>query len=492
MVARYTRCSLNAHVLAALVAILALLASACATNPATGQREFSLMSEAQEVQLGQEMDPQVKQEMGVYNDPELQRYVSDVGMRLARASERPNLPWSFTVVDEPAVNAFALPGGKIYVTRGILAFLHDETQLAGVLGHEIGHVTARHSAQQYTKATSAGVGLTLLSIFVPEARPFQGVAETALGVMFLKHGRDDELQADRLGVQYTGKTGWNPAGVAGMLRTLARLDEASGSSRGVPNWLSTHPAPADRVAEVQRFIQEHPAVVGTSGTERREDDLSRYVDGIIFGDSPSDGIVRGNQFLHPELRLALTFPQGWEVQNSATQVVAKAPDRDNFMLLQLVPNARGSVQQIAQGSMANAGFRQLQGERANVNGLDAYVGVYQGNMEGLGNTGTVAAHILHNGNVYLFAGLAPANQFNGAQNQFLSSIRSFRQLSQQEASNIRPNRIDLYTVRGGETWQSISARSGGLVKPETLAIMNDYEPNQPPRAGDRIRIVVEG
>ena len=492
MVARYTRCSLNAHVLAALVAILALLASACATNPATGQREFSLMSEAQEVQLGQEMDPQVKQEMGVYNDPELQRYVSDVGMRLARASERPNLPWSFTVVDEPAVNAFALPGGKIYVTRGILAFLHDETQLAGVLGHEIGHVTARHSAQQYTKATSAGVGLTLLSIFVPEARPFQGVAETALGVMFLKHGRDDELQADRLGVQYTGKTGWNPAGVAGMLRTLARLDEASGSSRGVPNWLSTHPAPADRVAEVQRFIQEHPAVVGTSGTERREDDLSRYVDGIIFGDSPSDGIVRGNQFLHPELRLALTFPQGWEVQNSATQVVAKAPDREYFMLLQLVPNARGSVQQIAQGSMANAGFRQLQGERANVNGLDAYVGVYQGNMEGLGNTGTVAAHILHNGNVYLFAGLAPANQFNGAQNQFLSSIRSFRQLSQQEASNIRPNRIDLYTVRGGETWQSISARSGGIVKPETLAIMNDYEPNQPPRAGDRIRIVVEG
>ncbi len=492
MVARYTRCSLGAHVLVALVAMLALLISACATNPATGQREFSLMSEAQEVQLGQEMDPQVKQEMGVYNDPGLQRYVSDVGVRLARASERPNLPWSFTVVDEPAVNAFALPGGKIYVTRGILAFLGSETELAGVLGHEIGHVTARHSAQQYTKATSAGVGLTLLSIFVPEARPFQGVAETALGVMFLKHGRDDELQADRLGVQYTGKTGWDPAGVAGMLRTLARLDEASGSSRGVPNWLSTHPAPADRVAQVQRFIQENPGVVGTSGNSRREGDLSRYVDGMIFGDSPSDGIVRGNQFLHPELRLALTFPQGWEVQNSATQVVAKAPDRDNFMLLQLVPNARGSIQQIAQGSMASAGFRQLQGERANVNGLDAYVGVYQGTMEGLGNAGTVAAHIVHNGNVYLFAGLAPANQFNGAQNQFLSSIRSFRQLSQQEAASIRPNRIDLHTVRNGETWQSIAARSGGIVKPDTLAIMNNYEPKQPPRAGDRIKIVVEG
>ena len=492
MVARYTRCSLGAHALAALVAILALLVSACATNPATGQREFSLMSEAQEIQLGQEMDPQIKQEMGVYNDPELQRYVSDLGMRLARASERPNLPWSFTVVDEPAVNAFALPGGKIYVTRGILAFLHDETQLAGVLGHEIGHVTARHSAQQYTKATSAGVGLTLLSIFVPEARPVQGIAEQALGVLFLKYGRDDELQADRLGVQYTGKTGWDPAGVAGMLRTLARLDEADGSRRGVPNWLSTHPAPADRVAQVQRFIQENPAVVGTSGTDRRGGDLIRYVDGMIFGDSPSDGIVRGNQFLHPDLRLGLAFPQGWDVRNSATQVVAKAPDRENYLILQLVPNARGNIQQIAQATMANSGFRQVQGQRANVNGLDAYVGVYQGNVEGLGNTGTMAAHIVHGGNVYFVAGLAPANQFNAVQGQFTSSIRSFRQLSQQEAASVRPNRLDTYTVRGGDTWESIAQRSGGAVKATTLAIMNNYDPGQPPRAGDRIRIVVEG
>ena len=489
MVARYTRCSLTAHIVAASLALLTL---ACATNPATGKREFSLMSEAQEVQLGQDMDPQVKQEMGVYNHPELQRYVSDLGMRLARASERPNLPWSFTVVDEPAVNAFALPGGKIYITRGILAFLHDEPQLAGVLGHEIGHVTARHSAQQYTKATSAGVGLTLLSIFVPEARPFQGAAETALGVMFLKHGRDDELQADRLGVQYTAKSGWDPAGVAGMLRTLARLDDATGSRRGVPNWLATHPAPADRVAQVQQFIQQNPGVVGTAGTRRDTGNLERLIDGMIFGDSPSDGIVRGNQFLHPELRLALAFPQGWEIQNSAAQVMAKAPDRENYMLLQLVPNARGSVQQIAQASMASAGFQQVQGQRSNLNGLDAYLGVYQGQLEGLGNAGTVAAHIVHGGNVYMFAGLAPANQFNAVQNQFLSSIRSFRELSQREAADVRPNRVDFYNVRPGDTWQSIAQRSGGHVKPATLAIMNNYEPNQQPRNGDRIRIVVEG
>jgi predicted Zn-dependent protease len=142
--------------------------------------------------------------------------------------------------------------------------------------------------------------------------------------------------------------------------------------------------------------------------------------------------------------------------------------------------------------MANAGFQRVQGEPTNLNGLNAYLGVYQGTMQGLGNAGTLAAHIAHGGNVYLFAGLAPANQFNAAQNQFLSSIRSFRPLSQQEAANIKPNRIDLYTVRNGDTWQSLSQRTGGLVKPSTLAIMNNFDPSQPPRAGDRIRIVVEG
>jgi predicted Zn-dependent protease len=476
----------------AVITSLALTLGACATNPATGEKEFSLMSEAQEIELGKQMDAEVRREMGLYEDPELQRYVETIGMKLARASERPSLPWHFAVVDEPAVNAFALPGGYIYVTRGILPFLDNEAQLAGVLGHEIGHVTARHSAQQYTKATTAGIGVTLLSIFVPEARPFQNLTETALGVLFLKYGRDDELQADRLGVKYAGTSGWDPAGVAGMLRTLARLDEASGSRKGVPNWLSTHPAPADRVEKVQAAIQQQPPrAVGTSG-QVDEADFLRHLDGIVYGDSPREGIVRGNAFLHPELRFAMEFPPGWDIQNTPTQVLAKAPERDDYMLLQLVPNASGSIDQIARGTMANAGFRQLNGEAARVNGLDAYVGTYQGQMQGLGNVVTLAAHIVHDRSVYLFAGLAPANEFESVQRPFAQSIRSFRQLSRQEAADIRPNLVDLYTVRAGDTWASIAERSGGGVKASTLAIMNNYEPNQQPRAGDRIKVVVQG
>jgi predicted Zn-dependent protease len=475
-----------------IAVVAAATCAACATNPATGQKQISLMSEAQEIELGRQSDVEVRKEMGVYNDPNLQRYIESIGMKLAATSERPNLPWHFTVVDSPAVNAFALPGGFIYITRGILPFLKDESQMAGVLGHEIGHVSARHAAEQYTKATEAGIGVTLLSIFVPQAQPFQNLTEQALGVLFLKYSRDDELQADQLGVRYAARGGWDPHGVAGMLTTLERLDQASGSSKGVPNWLSTHPAPADRVQKVQAAIEQAAVAVGTSGRSD-EADFQRHIDGLVYGDSPSQGIVRGATFAHPDLHLALTFPEGWDVENTPAQVVAKAPDRDDYMLLQLVQNASGSIEQIARSGMANAGFQQLSGQPTAINGMDAYVGTYRGNVQGLGNVVTLAAHIVHEGNVYILAGLAPSGDFQTVQRQFTNSIESFRTLSRAEAAEIRPNRVDLYTVRDGDTWPAIAERTGrGTLKPSTLAIMNGYDPNQAPRPGDRIKVVVQG
>lgn len=473
--------------------LFAATLAACAMNPATGKKQVSLMSESQEVAMGQQMDPEVRREMGVYDDAALQRYVESVGSRLARLSERPELPWHFTVVDAPAVNAFALPGGYIYITRGILPFLNDEAQLAGVLGHEIGHVTARHSAQQYTKATGATIGLTLLSIFVPQAQAVQGLTEQALGVLFLKYGRDDELQADRLGVRYTAAANWNPAGVAGMLTSLQRLDQASGSRKGVPNWLSTHPAPADRVQKIEPVIQQARAAMAGAPMETDRAAFLERLDGIVYGDSPGEGIVRGNEFVHPDLRLAVTFPKGWEVQNSQSQVVAKAPGEEQYMILQLVPDPRGSVEQIAQEGMANAGFRQLSGRPAQINGAEAYVGTYQGNLEGLGSVVVTAAHLVHERNVYVLAGLAPRGAATGARSAFESSIGSFRSLTRAEAADIKPNRVELYRVREGDTWESIAQRTGrGTLSASTLAIMNNYEPGTTPRAGERIKVVVIG
>ena len=476
--------------ISAVVALLAL-AVACATNPVTGRREFNLMSEAQEISIGQESDPEIKQEMGVYNDAALTSYISNIGQRIAKASERPQLPWRFTVVDQPAVNAFAVPGGFIYFTRGILPFLDNEAEVAGVMGHEVGHVTARHSAQQYTRGLGGQIGLTALGIFVPAARPFGQLSAQALGLLFLKYGRDDELQSDSLGARYISALGWDPEAIPGFLTTLGRLDEAQGDRRGVPNWLSTHPEPLARVDEIRPVVEK--LKVGRSQWATNRDEFLRHIDGIIYGDNPEQGIVRGNAFLHPPLRFRIDFPQGWEVNNSPQQVVAKAPNADVYMILQLVQKPQGrNIQEIALSSMQNAGFRAVDGERTTINGLEAFVGAYQGQLEDLGNVAVRAAHIVHGSNVYMLAGLTSPDVFRQADSAFIGAIRSFRQLSAAEAENIRPNRVDLYVVRQGDTWPGIAERSGGVISPATLAVMNKSTPGSQPQPGTRIKIVVGG
>jgi predicted Zn-dependent protease len=473
----------------ALIAVAG--AVACATNPATGKRQFNLMSEAQEISAGQEADAQVKKEMGIYNDPNLQEYVSSIGLQLAKLSERPNLPWHYSVVDVPAINAFALPGGYIYITRGILPFLNDEAQLAGVLGHETGHVTARHAAQQYTRSVGGTIGLVALGVFVPGARPFGQLAEQGLGVLFLKYGRGDELQADQLGARYAARGNWDPAGVPDMLTTLGRLDEASGQRRGVPNWLETHPEPLARVKEIQPEVQQLSA--GRTDLVRNRDAMLRAVDGIIYGDNPEQGVVRGASFIHPPLRFRIDFPNGWDIQNTPEQVMAKAPGADVYMLLEQVQMPRGNgVDNIARAQMENAGFRMLSGSRDRINGLDAFIGLYQGSLEGLGDVRMRAAHIVHNGNVYLVAGFAAVKVFDPLDSAMLMSLRSFKPLTADEAAAVHPNRIDIYVVRPGDSWQSIAERSGGVIKPATLAVMNGADPNSQPMVDARIKIVVGG
>ena len=472
------------------VTVLAFVV-ACATNPVTRQRELTFMSASQEIAIGRDADLQVRQEMGVYNDPELQRYISDIGQRMAKISERPALPWQFAVVDQPAVNAFAIPGGFIYITRGILPFLDNEAELAGVIGHEIGHVTARHSVQQYTRQIGGTLGLTALGIFVPAARPFGDVAGAGLGVLFLKYGRDDERQSDSLGARYASTIGYDPAGVPAFLSTIGRLDEAAGDRKGVPNFLSTHPDPLSRVEEIQPLVQELRA--GRTGLAINRDAFMQRVDGIIYGDSPEQGFVRGSAFLHAVLRFRLDFPNNWEIANSATQVVAKAPDADAFMLLQLVQKPQGrTVQEAAIDSMTRAGLRAVEGQRTTINGLDGFIGVYRGQIEGRGDVAMRAAHIAHAGNIYMVGGLVSPPAFDKTDRTFTGSIRSFRALSASEAQTIRPHRIDLHSVRAGDTWDSLAARSGGAIKAGTLAVMNNAAPGSQPRPGTRIKIVVGG
>jgi predicted Zn-dependent protease len=463
----------------------------CATNPATGQRQFNLMSEAQELQLGQESYLQVRKEMGVYADAELQRYVESIGMRMAATSQRPNLPWHFTVVDSPAVNAFALPGGYIYITRGILVYLNDESQLAAALGHEIGHVTARHAAQQYSKATAAQLGLGLGAIFSPAARAAGGLAQGGLGLLFLKHGRDDELQADRLGAEYEAKNGWDAAGMQNMLRTLSRID-AQADRRGTPNYLATHPASADRVQKIDETVATLRGAPGADASKTNRVEYLRRIDGLVYGDNPRDGIVRGEELLHPDLRFGIRFPSGWRVDNSKDQVIAKAPDAQAYLLLALVQQPSGtSIQDLALYDMRRAGFQAVQGGEMDINGLRAFIGTFQGSLQNLGAVSLRVGYVPIDRNIFRIVGLAPPSVFDQVERDFTSSVRSFRQLSRAEADNIRPNRIDLYTVRTGDTWASIAEGAGhGLLPAATLALINGASVDEQPRAGDRVKIVV--
>ena len=472
-----------------LLLMLALTAG-CATNPATGKRELSLMSEQQEIAIGQQNDVDVRREMGLYEDRAWQEYVSSIGLRLSQVSERPTLPWHFAVVDVPAINAFAVPGGYIYITRGILPFLDDEAQLAGVLGHEVGHVTARHASQQYSRSTGAGLGILLGSIFVPAVRPFGQLAQSSLGVLFLKYGRDDELQADQLGVRYASRSGWDPAGIPAMLTTLGRLDEAT-DNKGVPNWLSTHPAPENRVQQVQAAVGQASITTASRGTDRA--DYLRRVDGLIYGDNPEQGVVQGRRFLHAKLRFAVDFPDGWDVINGQTQVVAREPGAEVFMLLQVIDRPIGrDLEDIALRNMERAGFRVVNGGPSTINGLDAFLGTFAGTINDVGRVGVRAAFVAHNRTVFMMAGIAPVASYDRYEPEITTSLRSFRPLTSAEAERIHPNRIDLYTARQGDTWQSIAQRQGGVIKPATLAIMNGHAVNEQPRAGERLKIVVAG
>ena len=382
-----------------------------------------------------------------------------------------------------------MPGGYIYVTRGVLAYLDDESELAGVLGHEIGHVTARHAAQAYTRQAQANLGLTILSIFVPSTRPFADLGATGLGVLFLKHGREAELEADRLGVEYGSGAGYDPSGVPRFLSTLARVSAMS--ERGVPNWLSTHPDPGSRVTKAEPVVGKF---VSADAKKVNHDQYLERIQGMAFGDNPKDGVVRGNEFLHPLLRIGVKFPEGWELTNTPDAVMAQEPGTEHYMVLQEVEQPRGrSIGDAAVMAMRQAGYTVVDGTIQKINGQDAHVGLYRGNAKGAGKVMMRAAHIAVGRQLYVVAGFAPEAEFGLVDRDIQAAVQTFRQLSVSEASNVRPNRLDFYVVRQGDSWQSIAARqSKGFVNAATLAIMNDREVSAQPQPGERVKIVTEG
>ena len=241
-------------VVGVIVVALIAWAVACALNPVTGKRELMLMSASDELAMGQQTDPQILRTYGKYEDADLARYVAALGKKIGALSHQPNLAYSIQVLDSPVVNAFAVPGGYVYLTRGILAYLNDEAELAGVVAHEIGHIAARHSAQQYSKAQFAQLGLGLGSVLSKTFRKYAGVAQAGVGLLFLSFSRSDEREADALGVEYSAKAGYDSNHMANLFDSLERLNPGEGQG-GLPGWFSTHPNPENRIAAIKQDTQ---------------------------------------------------------------------------------------------------------------------------------------------------------------------------------------------------------------------------------------------
>jgi predicted Zn-dependent protease len=469
----------------ATVGLACALAAGCATNPVTGRRQLALITEAQEIQMGRQASQEVAQQLGLVENEALQQYVQRVGEGLAAESERPNLPWTFRVVDDPTPNAFALPGGFIFMTRGMMDLMDSEAELAAVLGHEIGHVTARHSVSQISRGQLAQLGLGLGSIFFPEAaQTFGGLAQTGMQLLFLRHGRDAERQSDELGFRYALREGYDVREMDDIFATLMRLGEASGRG-SVPSWLSTHPAEPERIAAAQARADTVPAA---SLALRREEYLAR-IDGLMYGDNPRQGFFRDGLFLHPDLRFQIAFPQGWRTQNMPRAVNALAPRQD--AVLQLTQAQGANADDAARRFLSQQGLRPGQGGRQNVNGNPAVVAYFQAQAQ-QGIISGMVAFIEHGGSTYQVLAYTPAPSFRAYEPEFRRVIGSFANVNDPAVLNVRPNRVDVVRTTRQMTLDQFNRQHPSVIPIPELAILNQVENgNSVLPAGQWKRVVTE-
>ncbi len=465
------------------VALLAAI-GACATNPATGKREIMLVSEGQEVALGTQEDQKAVASFGVYDDPALQDYVASLGHSIAERTERPDLPWTFRLVDDAAVNAFALPGGFVYVTRGILAHLDSEAQLAMVMGHEAGHVTARHSAAQMSSQQLMTLGMGVGMIAVPELRRYGDLAQLGLGLLFLKFGRDDENEADTLGLRYAVRLGYDPAEGARAFRMLDQLSKQSEAGR-VPGWLSTHPDPGDRYQRLLASVREQGL---DGGYVRREAYLER-LDGMTFGENPREGFFRETAFYHPDLRFRIEMPQGFKGENTKQAVWAVSPDGDAVFQLTLAEG--GSPDQAARDFFGSQEIQTRETDRTTVNGLPAVLGTFDA-LSGQTPVRGVAAFVHLDDRVYRLVGYTGRADFARYSRSFGTAIRSFGPLRERWALDVQPRRIDVVVPPRDMTLAEFMKQYPSTVPESTVAVINQLGRGDTIEGGRQVKRVTGG
>ena len=467
---------------------LALALAACATNPVTGKREISLVSQDQEIQMGQQGAQQVGQEIGLVNDQALQNYVQQIGAGIAAKSERANLPWTFRVVDDPTPNAFALPGGFIFVTRGLLDLMGNEAELASVIGHEIGHVTARHSVQQMSQQQLAQLALGVGAIISPTVAQFGGIAAQGLGLLFLKYGRDDERQADDLGFRYALSQGYDVREMDDVFRSLQRIGESSNQSP-LPTWLATHPGEAERIQRIDAHLAQVSAAQLASAKVGAQEFMQR-VNGLVYGVNPRQGFFQGSTFYHPDLRFQMTLPSGWKGQNLTQAVVAVSPQEDAIIQLTL---AQGNSPDVAaRAFLSQEGIQAGQASRETVNGVPAVASTFQAQTE-QGVIQGLAAFFTYNGATYQVIGYSPQQRASAYAEVFRQSLGSFAPVTDQRILNVQPNKVSIVTLPQAMTLNEFAQRYPSTIPVAELGIINQVEsPTTPIPAGTLLKQVGGG
>lgn len=443
-------------------------------------------SESQEIRAGQRAAREATRTLGLVADQALQDYVQQVGSRLAAASERSQLTWTFRVVDDPMPNAFAIPGGYVFLTRGILGVMESEAELASVLAHGIGHVNARHGAQALVRQSGPQLGVWAAP--VAELRSLDGGAVAGAGFLYLEHGADAERRADELAFRYMVAAGYDVTEVADVFSALARLETIGGRS-ALPSWLATHPDPGDRVAVAARragAVATLPDSLRVDGTEYLD-----HVEDLVYGQDPRQGFIRGSTFVHPELRFRVELPTGWSYRSLGQVVVATSPDRDAALQLTIVEQV--SADEAAQRFVTQPGVQSASGVETDVVNGNPRVMVAFRATTGAGPASGLAAWFAYGGRTYQLVGIAARQADNGHAEAFRQTMGSFAAVSDPRLLDVRPNRINIVRLGRATTFAEFNRRYPSVVDAEEVALLNRVAgASARLRPGGRMKRVVKG
>ncbi|UCF96683.1 MAG: M48 family metalloprotease [Spirochaetaceae bacterium] len=468
-----------------IILLSSLLLAQCQTVPATGETRLSIISTVEEIRIGREADSQIRTTMGIYDHEALQDYLGVLGLKMAKVSERPDLPWSFRVLDDDVINAFAAPGGFIYVTRGILAHCNSGAELAAILGHEIGHVTAKHTVIKLSRMQLVQFALEALEQASPVGEDLGALAGVGLQLLFLKFSREDELEADELGVRYLIRIGENPRRLIEVMEMLERVSRARGGG-DIPQWLSTHPSPGDRRVNLAAIIE--PLDESSFNPDDRESYLRR-LNGLMYGKNPREGYAEGGLFVHPDLRFQVRFPSGWGISNQKTAVFGSSPDGKAAMRINQADT--DDLEKAVRGFFAPSEIAWEGTRSIDVNGNPGEIGEFvlrtdQGLFEG------EALFVIYRGRIYQIVGYGGNAGWRAQRAVIHESLLSFAELTDPKALSVQPLRLEILSLRRSTSLREYYEQRGSPIGLEELALLNRIDPNREIGQGQPIKWVAAG